>query len=329
MTLRRLRNARGDTIVEVLISIAVISLVLAGAYSTTNHSLTETRDAKEHEEALTLGQSQLEIMNATTATLPASFCFNASSSDAVVASTPTSPATACQITNAGSNYAYTILITKTNTPSPPQLATYKVQVTWPSLFGTTDSVQLYYQPPNNTTGGDADASQGSNGSGSGSSSSGSGSGSSGSGGSDGSVGIGNGCGPGQCTTGNYYHPQAHNFYAYTFGNNTVTDGSTIVACTWKWTTSTSSYIIATANINEANAATAMNNAACYPGEALGYCFPYPPNGPQSDVYTVTLSVQLADGVTVHPDDTDPAVITTPTYTTNTYNDGDTCYYDGT
>jgi type II secretory pathway pseudopilin PulG len=59
MNMRRLKE-RGDTIVEVLIAIAVISLVLQGAYVTTHKSLIATRDAQEHAEALKLLEGQIE-----------------------------------------------------------------------------------------------------------------------------------------------------------------------------------------------------------------------------------------------------------------------------
>lgn len=51
---------RGDTIVEVLISITVISLVLGGAYATANKSLLITRASQERSNALKLAESQME-----------------------------------------------------------------------------------------------------------------------------------------------------------------------------------------------------------------------------------------------------------------------------
>jgi Tfp pilus assembly protein PilV len=51
---------RGDTIVEVMIAVAVISSVLGGAYITTNKSLQATRDAQERANATKLVESQLE-----------------------------------------------------------------------------------------------------------------------------------------------------------------------------------------------------------------------------------------------------------------------------
>lgn len=50
----------GDTIVEVLIAIAVISMILAGAFAVTSRSARAVRDSQEHAEALFLLQGQVE-----------------------------------------------------------------------------------------------------------------------------------------------------------------------------------------------------------------------------------------------------------------------------
>jgi prepilin-type N-terminal cleavage/methylation domain-containing protein len=50
----------GDTLVEVLISILIVSMILTGAYVTTNRSSLGIRNSQEHSEALKLVQSQLE-----------------------------------------------------------------------------------------------------------------------------------------------------------------------------------------------------------------------------------------------------------------------------
>lgn len=50
----------GDTIVEVLIAIAVISLILTGAFVVTSRSARAVRDSQEHAEALFLLQGQIE-----------------------------------------------------------------------------------------------------------------------------------------------------------------------------------------------------------------------------------------------------------------------------
>ena len=51
---------RGDTIVEVLISMLIVSIVLAGAYVTVNKAAIGVRNSQEHAEALKLAQSQVE-----------------------------------------------------------------------------------------------------------------------------------------------------------------------------------------------------------------------------------------------------------------------------
>lgn len=61
---------RGDTLVEVLIAIAVVSLILGGAYATTNRSLYATRSAQERGNALKLAESQMEQLKALAATNP-------------------------------------------------------------------------------------------------------------------------------------------------------------------------------------------------------------------------------------------------------------------
>lgn len=58
-------NRRGDTIVEVLLAIAVASAVLGGAFTVTNHSYINIRDAQERSEALTLLQGQVEQLRAS------------------------------------------------------------------------------------------------------------------------------------------------------------------------------------------------------------------------------------------------------------------------
>jgi prepilin-type N-terminal cleavage/methylation domain-containing protein len=51
---------RGDTIVEVLIAIAIISAILSGAYIVVNKSLIAGRESQERGNALKLSQGQIE-----------------------------------------------------------------------------------------------------------------------------------------------------------------------------------------------------------------------------------------------------------------------------
>lgn len=57
-------NYRGDTIVEVLLAIAVVSAVLGGAYISARSSLNATRMAQERSEATKYAEQQLERLKA-------------------------------------------------------------------------------------------------------------------------------------------------------------------------------------------------------------------------------------------------------------------------
>lgn len=69
---KRFKKQRGDTIVEVLICVLIVSLVLTGAYVTTQRSSVGIRNSQEHAEALKLIQSQIEQLRANAAQSTAS-----------------------------------------------------------------------------------------------------------------------------------------------------------------------------------------------------------------------------------------------------------------
>ncbi|HEY4161084.1 MAG TPA: hypothetical protein VGM08_03420 [Candidatus Saccharimonadales bacterium] len=140
-----LRSERGDTIVEVLIAIAVASLILVTAYVTTHHSLTTIEDTQEHSEALQLAQSQVEALRSTQKTPASGGCFN---SDGTTASS-----SGCGLDAAGAKFnadtsrgtEFTVAITST-TDSRSGMSTYKVVTSWDSLLNPgKDFVTLYYQ----------------------------------------------------------------------------------------------------------------------------------------------------------------------------------------
>ncbi len=125
----------GDTIVEVLIVIAVVGLILAGAFVSSNRSTQVTRTAQERGEALKVAETQLErikIAKATGApTLATSgtFCFDISG--AYFASTT------CSISPLGLEYRATVTAVSLNR--------YSVRVEWDALAGaSTNKVQLDY-----------------------------------------------------------------------------------------------------------------------------------------------------------------------------------------
>jgi type II secretory pathway pseudopilin PulG len=69
MSLSKLKGA-GDTIVEVLIALAVLSAVLGGAYLSANRSLASNRDSQERGEALKLAEGQIEQLKSLAKTTP-------------------------------------------------------------------------------------------------------------------------------------------------------------------------------------------------------------------------------------------------------------------
>jgi prepilin-type N-terminal cleavage/methylation domain-containing protein len=58
----RLCNERGDTIIEVIVVVAILGLAFASSYAIANVSVTKTRNSQEHSEALQNLTSQIEIL---------------------------------------------------------------------------------------------------------------------------------------------------------------------------------------------------------------------------------------------------------------------------
>ncbi len=61
--LKLIKNNYGDTIVEVLISLAILSLAFAISYATANRALINTQNSQEHATALEYLDSQLEALH--------------------------------------------------------------------------------------------------------------------------------------------------------------------------------------------------------------------------------------------------------------------------
>ncbi len=142
MHLKHLNNV-GDTIIEVLVSMAIVSTILGGAFVTTRQSQVGVRNSQEHAEALKLVESQLEQLRGDTAdainaTTP--FCmYNEAPVSAVIA--PQS--VYCTQDSAGaaqkSDSRYYLTITRCtaiacgNNIAKSYLFT--VNVTWPQVTG--------------------------------------------------------------------------------------------------------------------------------------------------------------------------------------------------
>lgn len=93
MLIAKLRQT-GDTIVEVLFAIAVISSVLAGAYLTTNLNTKSAQDAQERSQALKLVESQVELLRAK-GSIAANSCFDSTTGNPVTDSGSSTPPNPC------------------------------------------------------------------------------------------------------------------------------------------------------------------------------------------------------------------------------------------
>lgn len=134
----------GDTIVEVLIAISVISLVLVGAYVSTTRNINSTQDAQERSQAVKLVQTQIEYLRQA-GTVASGNCFNASGEQTFGGAQGSNP---CIVLSDGSmagatdQPAYTLHIQTTATPG-----IYAVSAVWQALTGTgNNNVTMYYQP---------------------------------------------------------------------------------------------------------------------------------------------------------------------------------------
>lgn len=149
--MRRLHELRqrGDTIVEVLIAIAVVSMILGGAYVTTHRSLLATRAAEERGNALKLAESQVEQLKGLAksdpdlifgAGTPMPFCIPTSTGTPVTASSAN-----CQVNAAGAATTvqpiYSLSISRGSDGN-----TFTVTNTWTNAAGKiTDSLRLIYR----------------------------------------------------------------------------------------------------------------------------------------------------------------------------------------
>lgn len=141
------RLQRGDTIVEVLICIAIAGMILAGAFVVSNRSQLGVRDSQEHAEASKLLQSQLEQLRSnarlqggtifTFAAPPQGFCMDGGAKP-ISATDPR-----CVVNSSGAQYngsnAYTIAIQRASAGSgvAGQGRVFTLTVTWASISGVS------------------------------------------------------------------------------------------------------------------------------------------------------------------------------------------------
>lgn len=145
------RNQAGDTIVEVIIAVAVVSLLLTGAFIVTNRNMQAVRDSEEHAEALQLLQGQVELLRSAAANsgglpsgLSTPFCLTSSAFYQ-----PAANNTHCTLDPSGNGVLggrYQVAISSpTSTPNVGTTTTFNLTTTWDALGGGTDKVFLSYK----------------------------------------------------------------------------------------------------------------------------------------------------------------------------------------
>jgi type II secretory pathway pseudopilin PulG len=138
-------TSRGDTIIEVLLSIAIVSAALGGAYVSSNRSLANARQSQERSEALVVGQQQLEALKVLTSdsssgvyTPPNNFCI-------IISPTPHKqllPSPNCAF---GTGQRYQAAIQYVRVIGPPEERNFTISITWERFGGGNDAIQLNYR----------------------------------------------------------------------------------------------------------------------------------------------------------------------------------------
>jgi|SRR5665647_870839 len=134
---------RGDTIVEVMVAIMVISSVLVSGFVLTNKTTRGVRDSEEHAQAAQLLQGQLERLRGVApstsyAVLPAYFCFKYDGS----LTTLTGP------TDYGCNMStfYSFVVAKGASPSLPGDTTkFVLKAQWDGVTGNKAGETYVYK----------------------------------------------------------------------------------------------------------------------------------------------------------------------------------------
>jgi prepilin-type N-terminal cleavage/methylation domain-containing protein len=125
---------KGDTIVEVLIALAISSLLIGGAMASANQTLLGSLRSQERGEALKIAESQLEYLRGTG--------FTAIGSDTSFYFSSSGARTAGAGSISGAGIPYTVNITR----SSPTDHNFTVTVTWSPAGGGAglDNVSIRY-----------------------------------------------------------------------------------------------------------------------------------------------------------------------------------------
>jgi prepilin-type N-terminal cleavage/methylation domain-containing protein len=146
--MKSIRQQAGDTMVEVLIAMAILSFVLSGAYAVTNRTLANSRQAQERGEALQLATQQLELLSRFVATATVAEIANLKSTgsprcvqlenDSLFVTDPGDECISTDEIEYRTSFRYVTVAGQNH---------YEVTVGWPAATGNgDDNLNLVYRP---------------------------------------------------------------------------------------------------------------------------------------------------------------------------------------
>lgn len=138
MMMSKKRAGRGDTIVEVLIAVAVVSLVVTSAYLIANHSSNGIQGAQEQSYAQKLVEQQTELLRSASSLPATPGCYDTSTSPPLYVE-PSGYYNPCIVVNGGATYTVAI--------SPPagSQSSYVINTSWDTPNGQNAHVTAYYK----------------------------------------------------------------------------------------------------------------------------------------------------------------------------------------
>jgi len=130
----------GDTIVEVLIAISIVSLVLTSAYISTNKNSQSMQAVQEKTQAQKLVERQIELLRAVSSVPAVAFCFIDDQG------TPETNLSLCVFDQSGAttNDANSVQYHLSIAPNTPSADTYEIRATWDRLGGNTGNITMNY-----------------------------------------------------------------------------------------------------------------------------------------------------------------------------------------
>lgn len=138
---------RGDTIVEVLIVIAIVTLVLSGSYASARRSFITTQQTQERAEAIKYLEEQLERLRVA-ADDPSSGIFGAAGSTNFCLQVSSVLAPSC---NFGIDNRYNLIIQRTSSivvvsGIPQTHYTFRARAEWDRVGGNgQEQIDMYYR----------------------------------------------------------------------------------------------------------------------------------------------------------------------------------------